>query len=120
MTREIKTRYAALQIDAQRLVTLRAAVAAARDAVLATTRGVPAGVRTEDDLVTQRERLLAAQQALNDAVATAITDEISLARASGSLSDARLHALSQSLTQPPAAATTDSSSLQTQSTGDDR
>ncbi len=119
VTREIKTRYAALKIDAQRLVTLRAAVAAARDAVQATTRGVPAGVRTEDDLVTQRERLLAAQQALNDAVATAITDEISLARASGSLSGARLHALSQNLMRAPVASTTESSSLQTQSTGDD-
>ena len=117
VTREIKTRYAALQIDSQRLVTLRAAVAAARDAVQATTRGVPAGVRTEDDLVTQRERLLAAQQALNDAVATAITDEISLARASGTLSDARLHALSENLVRTPAA-TTESSSLQAQSKGD--
>ncbi len=118
VTREIKTRYAALQIDAQRLVTLRAAVAAARDAVQATTRGVPAGVRTEDDLVTQRERLLAAQQALNDAVATAITDEISLARASGTLNDARLHALSQNLMQAPTAATRPST-LQDSSTGDD-
>ena len=117
VTREIKTRYAALQIDAQRLVTLRAAVAAARDAVHATTSGVPAGVRTEDDLVTQRERLLAAQQALNDAVSTSITDEISLARASGTLSDARLRALSKNLVHSPAAAT-ESASLQSKSTGD--
>ena len=118
VTREIRTRYAALQIDAQQLVTLRAAVAAARDAVQATTRAVPAGVRTEDDLVTQRERLLAAQQALNNAVAMTITDEISLARASGTLSDARLQALSQSLIQAPAAAT-ESSSFHAHSKGDD-
>ncbi len=117
VTREIKTRYAALKIDAQRLKTLQAAVAAARDAVQATTRGVPAGVRTEDDLVTQRERLLAAQQALDDAVATTINDEISLARTSGTLTDKRLQALSLDLERAPAGGTR-STPLQIQSTGD--
>lgn len=117
VTREIKTRYAALRIDAQRLKTLQAAVSAARDAVQATTRGVPAGVRTEDDLVTQRERLLSAQQALNDAVATTIADEISLARTSGTLTDKRLQALSLDLAQAPAGGT-QSPPTQIQSTGD--
>jgi outer membrane protein len=119
VTREIKTRYAALEIDAQRLKTLQAAVVAARDAVQATTRGVPAGVRTEDDLVTQRERLLSAQQALNDAVATTITDEISLARTSGTLTDRRLQALSHNLAQAPASGT-QSPPTQIQTTGDSK
>lgn len=95
--REVKTRYAALLIDAGQLKTLRGAVEASRDAVKATTRGVKAGVRTEDDLVTQRERLLSAEQSLNAAIATAVQDEIALARAAGGLDDARLHKLSQAL-----------------------
>ena len=117
VTREIKTRYAALEIDAQRLKTLRAAVVAARDAVQATTRAVPAGVRTEDDLVTQRERLLAAQQALNEAVAGAITDEIALARTSGTLSGERLRSLSRNLARAPVSAS-QTTPAQIQSTGD--
>ena len=104
ITREVKTRYAALLMDAEQLETLRSAVAAARDAVKATTLGVKAGVRTEDDLVTQRERLLAAEQSLNAAVATAVQDEIALYRAAGTLTDARLHQLSQGLASAPAPA----------------
>lgn len=105
VAREVKTRYAALLVDAQRLKTLRAGVAAARDAVKATTRGVSAGVRTEDDLVTQRERLLSAEQARNLAIATAVQDEIALARVSGTLTDARLHQLSRNLAAAPIAQT---------------
>lgn len=117
VVREVKTRYNALQIDAQRLVTLRAAVTAARDAVQATSRGVPAGVRTEDDLVTQRERLLSAEQALNEAVSATITDEVSLAQVGGTLTNARVQELSGELTRAPAA-TTHSSPTQNRSTGD--
>ncbi|MGH8274164.1 MAG: TolC family protein [Gammaproteobacteria bacterium] len=95
--REVKTRYAALLIDSQQLKTLRSAVAASRDAVQATTRGVKAGVRSEDDLVTQRERLLAAEQSLNAAIATAVQDEIALARVTGTLTDMRLHQISRNL-----------------------
>lgn len=105
VTREVKTRYAALKIDAQRLKTLRSAVTAANDAVKATTLGVPAGVRTEDDLVTQRERLLSAEQSLNAAIATAVTDKLSLFQVEGTLTGARLHALSNALAQRPADST---------------
>lgn len=114
---EVKTRYAALNIDGQRLKTLRSAVAAARDAVKATTLGVPAGVRTEDDLVTQRERLLTAEQALNAAIATAVTDKLALVQAGGTLTDARLRALSHALAQPPAS-NAQPATAQVQSTGD--
>ncbi|MGH8128966.1 MAG: TolC family protein, partial [Gammaproteobacteria bacterium] len=103
VVREVKTRYAALLIDAEQLKTLRAAVAASRDAVQATTRGVKAGVRSEDDLVTQRERLLSAEQSLNAAIATAVQDELALARVTGSLTDARLQQISRNLSAAPAA-----------------
>ncbi len=103
IARIAKTSYAALLVDAQRLKTLRAAVTAARDAVQATTRGVSAGVRTEDDLVTQRERLLSAVQSLDAAIATAIQDEVTLARVAGSLTDKRIQVLSHKLAAAPAA-----------------
>ncbi len=99
--REVKTRYAALLIDAARLKTLRAATTAARAAVMATTHGVKAGVRTEDDLVIQRERLLAAEQSLTAAIVTAVQDEITLARATGNVTGARLRRLSRNLATAP-------------------
>ncbi|MGH8161703.1 MAG: TolC family protein [Gammaproteobacteria bacterium] len=104
VAREVKTRYAALLVDAQQLKTLRAAVTAARDAVKATTLGVSAGVRTEDDLVTQRERLLAAEQSLNVAIATSVQDEITLSQVTGTLTGARLHQLSNKLAAAPTSA----------------
>lgn len=113
IVREVKTRYAALTIDAEQLKTLRAAVAASRDAVLATTRGVTAGVRSEDDLVTQRERLLAAEQSLNAAIATAVQDELALARVTGTLTDARLRQISRGLASAPASATADTPTAST-------
>jgi outer membrane protein len=104
--REVKTRYAALLVDAQRLKTLRGAVTAARNAVQATTRGVSAGVRTQNELVTQRERLLSAEQALNLAISQAVEDEIALAQVSGTLTDKRLRAISRKLAITSPAAST--------------
>lgn len=95
--REVKTRYAAIANDSDVIARLRTAVTAARAAVAATERAVPAGVRTEDDLVTQRERLFTAQTGLDAAVAAAVQDQIALARAAGELTPERIRALSAKL-----------------------
>lgn len=108
IARQVQTDYAALDVDAAVIVRLRAAVKAARDAVTATEKAVPVGVRTEDDLVIQRERLLTTEQQLDSAVTTSIQDQIALARAAGELTPGRIQSLSERLvhTKPPTTSTT--------------
>jgi outer membrane protein TolC len=86
-------------LDEARLQAARAAATAAASAVQASTDGVRAGLVSEDDLIADRQQLLAAQLNLHEAAVASIGHELALAQAAGSATPALISNLSAILAQ---------------------
>jgi outer membrane protein len=95
----IRSNDMALALDEARLQAARAAATAAASAVQASTDGVRAGLVSEDDLIADRQQLLAAQLNLHEAAVASIGHELALAQAAGSATPALISNLSAILAQ---------------------
>lgn len=95
--REVKTRVAMLETYAGQISRLRKSVSLGQSAVRAIAEAVQIGRRMEDDLVTQRERLLSTQERLDETVAEAIDNQVGLMRSAGELTSLRVEAISEVL-----------------------
>jgi outer membrane protein TolC len=96
----IHTNVLALALDEARLQAARAAATAAASAAQASADGVRAGLVSEDDLIADRQQLLAAQLNLHEAAVASIGHELALAQAAGSATPALISTLSAILAQP--------------------
>lgn len=93
----IHTDFSALTIDDAALTSARAATVAAEQAVHAATDGARAGLISADDLIQDRQQLLAARLALHAAVQAAVGHRLDLAQAAGSATPAMVQNMSMML-----------------------